>query len=182
MTKPTHVHTPAALPKLPNVAGAGARAREQAEEYDSVFAPMTLELDNGQTIQIPPHPNLRLLDDDRQEAYEELLFETETYDRHPDIYIPEQQLTSGVILPAETKRGELMVPYRRDGVLIKPPYSVRVVQVALGDDTYAAVKAGGKGAADVWRLWNESADRIARRQEVDSKSNGSPNPVVPLSR
>jgi hypothetical protein len=182
MSMPTHAHTPPKAPTLPKVPGAGARAREQAQAYESVFAPLDLQLDNGDILEIPPHPNLRLLDDDRQEAYEELLFETESYDRHPDIYIPEQQLTNGVVLPAETKRGELLIPYRRDGQLIKPPYTVRVVQVCLGDEKYEQLKVGGKRAADVWRLWNESAERLQKRQQEDSKSNDRAHPLGGLSR
>lgn len=174
-------------PQLPQVPGAASRAREQADAYDSVFAPILLDLDDG-SIEIPPHPNLRMLDDDRQAEYEELLFETESYDREDDIHIPEQRLRdangneTGVVLPAQTRRGDLKVPYRQEGVLVKPPHSVRVVQVALGEKEYARLRAGGKNAADVWRVWNDQGLRIAERQVVDSKSNGSPSTVAPVPR
>jgi hypothetical protein len=168
-------------PKLPVVPGAGHRAREQADAYDSVFSSINLELDNGDSIELPPHPNLQMLDDDRQAAYEELMFEVESYDREPDIYIPEQKLDSGIVLPAETKRGELKRPFRKNGELVKPPHSVRVVQVALGDAAYARLRAGGRCAADVWRCWNEQGMRIAERQVVDRKSNGSSGTLVSLS-
>ena len=136
---------PSSLPKsIPN---AGAKAREQAKAFDSIFAPIPLELDDGSVVEIPPHPNLRMLDDDRQEAYEELMFETESYDRVPDITLPEQKLNNGAVLPAETRRGALLEPYRKDGVLIKPPQSVRVVQTAIGDEEYARLRAGGRSAA-----------------------------------
>lgn len=176
-------------PDLPQVPGAPARARDQADAHDSVFAPGGLELSDGSTIEIPPHPNLRMLDDDRQAAYEELMFEAESYDREDDVFIPEQRLRdpetgneTGVVLPAQTRRGELKVPFRKGGELIKPPHSVRVVQVALGDQEYARLRAGGKSAADVWRVWNDQGLRIADRQVVDSKSNGRAGAVAPLSR
>jgi hypothetical protein len=169
-------------PILPQVPGAGRRASEQAKEHDSVFAPMQLELDGGATIEVPPHPNLGMLDDDSQEQYEALLFEVDTeYDREPDIYIPEQKLSSGAILPAETRRGDLKRPYRKNGELVRPPHSVRVVQAALGETVYKQLREGGKSAADVWRLWNEQGMRIAERQAADSKSADSAGAVAPLS-
>lgn len=166
---------------------AGRQAREQASAYRSVFAPTILELDGGVSVEIPPHPNLRMLDDDRQEAYEELLFETESYDRGPEIFIPEQRIRdadgndTGVVLPAETRPGRLLEPYRKDGQLVKPPHSVRVVQVCLGDAVYAKLRAAGKSAADVWRIWNEQGLRISERADGDPKSNGSSNGLAAVS-
>lgn len=159
----------------------GRRAAEQAKAYKSLFDPQPLKLNNGDTIKIPPPPSWRLLDDDTLEAYDELMFETESYDRAPDIFIPEQTIkdTAGneIKLAAETKKGPLLEPYRKtgaDGVarLIKPPHTVRVVQVVLGEDTYAKLRAGGKSAADVWRIWNQMGLDIADRQRDDSKSDG----------
>jgi hypothetical protein len=156
-------------PILPKVPDAQRRAREQAETHESLFAPMELELDDGTTVEVPPHPNLMMLDDDRQEDYEELMFEVESYDREPDLYIPEQTLSSGVILPAETKRGGIKLPYRKDGELIRPPHSVKVVQAALGEKQYLRLREGGRCAADVWKLWNDQGLRIADRQAADPK-------------
>lgn len=152
---------------------ANRQAREQATAYGGLFASHQLELDGGDIIEIPPHPNLRMLDDDRQEQYEELLFEIESYDRGPDIYMPEQTLPSGVVLPAETKPGPLLEPYRKDGKLVKPPYSVRVVQVALGEETYRKLRAGGRCAADVWRIWNTTGMEITERSDFRPATNGS---------
>jgi hypothetical protein len=160
----------------------GRRAREQAESYESVFGPTPLELEDGTTINIPPHPNLNMLDDAQQEAYEELMFEIESFDRERDIYIPEQKLDNGVILPSETRRGALLTPFRKDGELVRPPHSVRVVQAALGPELYAALRAGGRSAADVWRTWNAQGLRIADRAEMDPKSNGGARGLVALPR
>ncbi len=158
---------------LPRIPGAGLRAREQADNYDSMFSSIPMELDDGSVLDLPPHPNLGMLDDEQQEAYEELMFEMETYDRDPDIVFKEQTLSSGSVVPERTVRGDLKTPYRKNGVLVKPPHRTKVVQVALGDKDYARLIAGGKNAVDVWRLWHEQTMRIAERQAVDSKSNGS---------
>lgn len=175
-------------PQLPQVPGAGQRAREQADAYESVFAPTLLTLDNGDVVSIPPHPNLSMLDDAGQEAYEDLLMEAETYDREPDIYIPEQRLRgpdgneNGVVLPAETKQGALKNPYRKGGVRITPAWRTQVVMAALGPQKYAQLTAGGKSAGDVWSIWNEQSLRVADRQNFRSSLNGRPSPVVPISR
>lgn len=162
-------------------------AREQAKAYNSIFAPRQLTLDDGTTIEIPPHPNLRMLDDDAQAALERLEFELESYDRHPEIYIPEQKVKdrggNEMILPAETKPGPLKTPHRKTdpntkkAELLDPPYTVQVAQIALGDD-YAKLRAGKingrKGsAADVWRVWNEQGQELVDRADADPKSDGS---------
>ena len=163
---------------------AARRARDQADAYGSVFAPTSLELSypEGATeiVQIPPHPNLNMLDDEHQEAYEELMFEEEGYDREPDVYIPQQTLDNGVILPEETRKGRILLPHRKDGQLVKPPHSVRVVQVCLGEELYAKLRKAGKNAADIWAIWNQQGLDLANRADADPKSNGRSRPVVPL--
>lgn len=158
---------------LPGKSSTASReAREQATEYDSLFRPTPLELDDGSIIKIPPHPDFGMLDDEQMGEYEELLFDVETYDREDDVVIPEQRLDNGRVLPAEVKRGELKRPYRKDGQLVKPPYSVRVVMAALGDSEYKRLREGGRSAADVWRIWGQQGLDVRARQEVDSKSSG----------
>jgi hypothetical protein len=177
-------------------AGDGPRqAREQATAYRSMFAPttMTLEYPDGTTedIEIPPHPNLRLLDDELLDAYEDLLFEAEeTYDREPDIVIPEQKLDNGIVLPKETRRGVLKSPYRitRDKgtpeertELLKPPWSVKVCMACLGDEKYQKLKAAGKSAADVWAIWNDRGLEQAQRAAEDPKSVRGRTGLAPAS-
>lgn len=177
-------------------AGDGPRkAREQATAYKSRFAPipMTLEYPDGTTeeIELPPHPNLRLLDDDCLDAYEDLLFEAEeTYDREPDLVIPEQKLDNGIVLPKEVRRGVLKSPYRRtvtddDGnektELVKPPWSVKVCEACLGEETYKKIRAAGKSAADVWAIWNEQGLELADRETSDPKSVRGRADVAPVS-
>ncbi|AGT12024.1 tail assembly chaperone [Mycobacterium phage Catdawg] len=161
---------------LPHTApDAGLQAREQATNYDSVFADTPLTLNNGEVIMVPPHPDLGMLSDEAMAEYEQLQFEMESYDREEDIFIPEQRLRSsdghetGVVLPASTQKGDLKRPYRKDGVLISPPHSVRVARIALGEENYAKLRAGGKSAADVWRIWGSQAAELQKRQVTDSK-------------
>lgn len=165
---------------LPHTAPkAGDQAREQAGAYDSLFADTILDLDDGTTIAIPPHPDLAMLSDEAMEEYEELQFEMESYDREEDIFIPEQRLKdsdgheTGVVLPSSTQQGALKRPYRKDGVLIKPPYSVRVARIALGEAEYKRLVEGGRSSADVWRVWGTQAAELRKRQADDSKSDGS---------
>jgi hypothetical protein len=167
--------------KLPHTAPeAGDQAREQAAAYDSVFQDTVIELDEGVTVSVPPHPDLAMLSDEAMEAYEELQFEMESYDREEDIIIPEQRLKdsdgheTGVVLPGSTQPGMLKRPYRKDGVLIKPPHSVKVARIALGEVAYKQLVDGGKSAADVWRIWGSQATELRRRQDSDSKSDGGP--------
>lgn len=168
--------------KPPAAPDAAQRARAQAEAYQSIFAPTQLELDGGDPITIPPHPNLRMLDDECMDAYDELLFEADTqYDREPDLQIPEQKLDNGVVLPAEVKRGNLKVPYRIGGKLVKPSYSVRVVQAALGEELYKKLRAGGRNAADVWRIWNNQGMNVAGRQDGDRFPDASASAVAEVS-
>ena len=158
---------------------AGAQARAQAEVYDSLFADTKLELDDGSYISIPPHPDLGMLDDDQMDEYEDLLLELETYDREEDVFIPEQRLLdakgneTGVVLPSSTERGQLKRPFRKDGVRVKPAHSVRVAMIALGEDGYNRLRAGGRSAKDVWRVWGRQAAELADRRANDDKSVGS---------
>lgn len=165
-----------------NPQSAHQRANAQAKAYKSAFATKDLELtyEDGrtETIEIPPHPDLRMLPDERLVAYEALLFEAEqTYDREPDLEIPEQRLETGVVLPKETRRGAIKVPQRITTIdedtgeehteLVQPPWAIAVVIACLGEDTYEKIRGAGKSAADVWRIWNESSMELASRRDAD---------------
>lgn len=165
-------------PNLPHTpSDAGAKAREQAEAFDGLFGDTELEIEGG-TIKVPPHPDLGMLSDEAMEAYEELQFEMESYDREEDVFIPEQRLKdehgneTGVVLPSSTIKGELKRPFRKDGQLIKPSHSVKVARIALGEAEYQRLRDGGKSAADVWRIWSKQAAALRERQANDSKSDG----------
>lgn len=167
---------------------AGAKAAEQATAYgNDIFAIKDLRLDDGTIIKIPPHPTLRLLDDDALADLDQLEFDLESYDRHPDIYVPEQKGKDRngdeITLPAEVKPGAVKIPYRKTDPdtnkteLLNPPYEVQIVAIAIGKAAYAKLRAGKingrKGsAADVLRIWNARTAELEGRRESDSKSDG----------
>ena len=157
---------------------AAQEARDQADAYDSLFADTPLELDDGTIMMNAPHPEYGMLDDEQMDAWDELQYEVDTeYDREPDIFIPEQKLDNGIMLPAETQRGALLRPYRKTvgdvTSLVKPSHSIRVVQAALGDAKYKELRAGGRSAADVWKIWGKQGLKVKERQASDSKSASS---------
>lgn len=166
--------------KLSTASPSAAReAREQAEAYKSIFANRDLELDDGSSISIPPHPDFGMLDDDALEAYEELMFEVDTkYDREPDIVIPEHYekdedgVEVGSLLPAETIRGALRIPFRKNNELVKPPHRIHIVQIVLGEAGYKRLRQGGRSAGDVWKIWSMQGLEIRERQLRDPKSAG----------
>lgn len=163
-------------------------AVEQAKAYKSLFAPQLLRFDDDTTMEIPPHPGLRMMDDDRLAAYDELMFEADTeYERGPDIYVPEQTVKdrdgNELKLAAETRPGNLLVPYRKvnpktgKAELVKPPHEVRVVQAVLGEQKFKELRAKSidgrpAGARDVWQLWNSRGEELQSRADDDSKSVG----------
>jgi hypothetical protein len=156
---------------------AADEAREQANEYDSMFGDTPLDIGNGEVIMIPPHPDYGMLPDDRLDEYEKLLFEVDTeYDREPDVVIPDQKLKddngkeTGVVVPGETMRGALKRPFRKDGVRVTPSHTVRIAQIALGEADYKRLVDAGKGAKDVWAIWSKQSYRIQERKQRDSKS------------
>lgn len=170
-------------------ADAGRHAAEQAKEYDSVFAPLTLTFDDGTTLEVPPQPSLRMLDDECLEAYDRLIFEAESYDRE-EISLPQRTVKDDegneMTLPAETKQGGYLTPYRKGGVLISPPWEVQEVQAALGPENYALlrskkIKGRRASAGDVRRLWNEQGLRLMERQKRDSKSADSTGDLAPVA-
>ena len=166
---------------------APAEARRQASKYDSVFATTPLTLDDGTVIQVPPHPNLQLLDEDAQAAIDKLNVQLESYDREPDIFIPEQTVKdrsgNDITLPAETKPGPYKLPHRKtdpntgEAALLDPPYRAQIARFALGEEDYVRLRAGtvnGRrgSTADVWRIWSGQATATAERQKNDLKSDG----------
>lgn len=182
---------------LPTTSPDAAReAREQAREYESIFAPTTLTLDDGTTkIEVPPAPSLQMFDDEAQAELNQLYLDLESYDRHDDTLVPEQEIRDKhgnlvMTLPPSTQRGPLKEPYRKTdpetgaAALLNPPYKVRVAQIALGDD-YALLRAGTidghrGSAADVWRVWTLQGYKVSEREKSDSKSDGSAVDSAPV--
>lgn len=181
--------------KLPTAApDAQAEANEQADAYESLFSPTPFTLDNGEVLMVPLHPDYAMLDDEKMEQWDELMFAVDTlYERDPDVLVPEQRLKhdngeeTGVILPAETVRGQLRKPFqiRNEDTgkleLVKPPHSIRVVQIALGETEYKRLREAGNSAGDIWKVWGEQSLRIRERQQRDPKSAGSSMDLAPVS-
>lgn len=134
-------------------------AREQAAEATGFLA--SVEIVVGDDVYEIPQRGL--LDDEQRDRMNELELESETWDREPDIVMPD-----GTARP-----GPLKVPYRRGGKLIKPSYPVRVAVALWGEERYARYKAAGGRASDVTATLARLDRRIEERERVDPKSEGS---------
>lgn len=163
------------------------QAREQAATYRSVFAGPILRFDDGTTMELPPHPDLRMFDEDVLEDYDQYMFDVRnTFDREPDVWFPEQKVTDSqgkeLTLPATLRKGRTIVPFQKtdaDGKveLVKPPHEIKLVQMVLGEAEYKRLRSktvNGKkaGAKDVWRAWNERGEDLMERRDADPKSDG----------
>lgn len=158
---------------------AGRQAQEQAQEYNSPFAPRTIEFDDGTKLVVPPHPQLRMFDsEDRLIAYDELLMEQETFDRE-EIELPQRTIRDDdgteMVLPAETKKGQVLgPPYRKKGKIVKG-HEARIVRVVLGDDKYEqlcskTINDRPAGYSDVMRVWHDQSVEVVKRVNDDPKS------------
>lgn len=171
-------------------ADAGKHATDQATEFgNSLFAWTTLTFDDGSTMEIPPQPSLRQLDDECLAAYDQLIVEAESYDRE-EIELPERTVTDGdgavMVLPPETKKGNYRHPYHKGGVLVTPPWEVQEVQTAIGPEQYALlrtkkIKGRKAGAGDVRRIWNEQGLRMMERQKSDTFREGGSSDLAPVA-
>lgn len=149
-------------------------AKEQAAEYFGFTASAFIQTSDGAVWEIP---NPGLMDDDQQERWEDLQFELEQCDREPDKVFPEYTLDDGTIVPERRIEGDLMVPYRKDGVRMKPSYNVRLAIVLFGEAGYKKYKAGGGIANQIALEWARMNREYQERVEADPKS-GSGNPTL----
>jgi hypothetical protein len=149
-------------------------AKAQAADYFGFTASTYIRVDSGKVFEIP---NPGLLDDDQQERWEQLQFDLESCDREPEIVIPEQKLDDGTVLPSRTLPGDLIMPYRKDGELLKPPYAVRLAQALFGEDGYREYKGGGGIANQISVEWARMNKQYQERVEQDPKSAGSVSAV-----
>lgn len=158
-----------AVSRNPRVPISTREAKEQAAEYFGFAAGVSIKLEDGTVFDIP---NPTLLDDDQQERYEELQFELEQCDRHPDVETPEVKLEDGTVVPSRVIPGDLMTPYRIDGKLMRPSYNERLARVAFGDD-YEKFKASGGSGSQVALEWARMNKEYQERVAADSKSEDS---------
>ncbi len=153
-------------------------AKEQAAEYFGFTASVYIEVEGGKVFEIP---NPGLMNDDQQERWEELQFLLEDCDREDDVTYPERTFTDadGITrtIPEQTIRGEVKTPYRIDGKLLKPPYSVRLAKALFGEDGYAAYKAGGGIANQISLEWARMNREYQERVNADPKSDRDVQPL-----
>lgn len=131
-------------------------AREQAAEAQGFLAGVEIKV-GDETYEIPQRG---LLDDDQADRFYALELETESWDREPDITLPD----------GTTRSGSLKRPYRKNGKLIQPNYAVRVAIALWGEERYKKYKAGGGRAADVTAALAMLDRRVEERIIVDPKS------------
>ena len=95
-------------------------------------------------------------------------------------------------MPAEVRQGALKVPYRKTDpktgktVLMSPPFDVQQIKIILGEQAYAALRAGTingeRGSvAHVKAVWRKQGKAIERRQADDSKSVDSPEVLADVA-
>ena len=153
-------------------------AKDQAAEYFGFTASAFIQTKDGKVWEIP---NPGLMDDDQQERWEELQFYVEGCDRDPDVVTPEMTLPDGTVVPEQRLEGDVMVPYRIDGALLKPPYNVRLAIVLFGEDGYKAYKEGGGIANQIALEWARMNKEYQERVTADPKSDGSDSEVEDIS-
>lgn len=148
-------------------------AKEQAADYFGFTASKFIQVEGGKVFEIP---NPGLLDDDQQERWEELQFLLEGCDREDDVELPERTIKdedgNSTTIPAQKIQGELKTPYRIDGGLLKPPYSVRLAKCLFGEEGYAEYKAGGGIANQISMEWARMNREYQERVNADPKSDG----------
>jgi hypothetical protein len=150
-------------------------AREQADEYASfaqsakIKAPKT-----GEEFTVP---NLLLLDDEQQAAFEKLQHMVNKCDRYPDTVVPEREVEStdedGTVtktkIAAHTMPGDFIQPYQKDGELLDPPYTVQLAKILLGEEQYEKFKAGGGSSQQLNLLLRKMRQDTEERAKADPK-------------
>jgi hypothetical protein len=153
------------------------QAREQAAEATGFTASIDIVI-GDEVFEVPQRG---LLDDDQRERMDELDIETETWDHEDDIVVPARTIkkpdgTEEVIEPMRTMKGGLKIPYRKGGVLIKPPYPVQVAIALWGELRYQKYKSLGGRAADVTSTMARLDRRLERREQGDEEEGKPADP------
>lgn len=144
-------------------------AKDQAADYFGFTASTYIQVENGKVFEIP---NPGLMDDDQQARWEDLQFLLEQCDREEDYVIEQTVLEDGRVLPEKRIPGEMLVPYRINGELLRPPYNVRLAIALFGEDGYAEYKANGGIANQIALEWAKMNREYQERLQSDTKSDG----------
>lgn len=163
-------------------------AREQADENGGFL--VSGKVKAHKTGKVYTIPNLHLLDDDQQAAYDQFIHELQNCDRHPDIQVPQRTIrttdpetgeVTETVIEGHTLRGDIIEPYQKDGKLLTPPYNVRIAQILLGEEGYEEFKAGGGKSSEVRQELLRMKTETEERLRQDSKSRNSSGPVENVS-
>ena len=157
-----------------------------------------IKVDGQVEIFTVPFPGT--LNDQQQEAMNQLQFEIDQCDRYPDLVIPDHKLvhkeivgartvTEGekvteetdvvveneTFVPGRTIPGDSMLPYRTTGpdgtvTLMEPSYNARVAIALWGKERYERFKANGGQSRLVALLQTKMQREFDARKKADSKS------------
>ena len=151
-------------------------AREVAAEASGFLASEIITA-GGEDFEVPQRG---LLDDDARERLNELEFEAQQWDRDDDVVIPDTRIThpdgSVEIVPGFTRKGDLKLPYQKDGKLVRPPYPVQLAIALWGEDKYNRYKAAGGQATDVTATLARLDKVVEARAEGDGEGEGDAKP------
>lgn len=149
-------------------------ARMQAAEKLGFMAGVFVHLGDGKSFEIP---NPSLLDPEQQARYDQLQFEMEKLDRHPDPVDPEGKPL--LDKNGQPRKGEVKIPHRVGNELVEN-YETRLAKALFGNDYERFVNAGGR-PSQIGVHWSEMRQVMAEREAADDKSNGSDQPVGDVS-
>ncbi|TDH57550.1 hypothetical protein E2F47_01925 [Mycobacterium eburneum] len=139
-------------------------ARAQAAECLGFTVSECIRTADGTVFEIP---NPSLLDDEQQTRYDQLLLESESWDRHPDVTDDDGNVI---------RRGALLEPNRKGGALVEN-FDIQQAKAILGD-RYPAFRAAGGRAKDVTIIWWKMNRQLNERRAADSKSAGGDSAVA----
>ncbi|SDD58723.1 hypothetical protein SAMN04488581_2603 [Mycolicibacterium neoaurum] len=150
-------------------------AKEQAADYFGFAESVIIKTNNGK-FEIP---NPGLLTDEQQQRYDELQADVATCDTK-EVMVPIYDTEiirdpDGTIRTVNKKVGErsediTLIPHRKDGNLVKPPYNVRLAIALWGEDGYERFKTGGGIANQIGLEWTRMNQEYQERMESDPKS------------
>lgn len=139
-------------------------AREQASEEFSFLRSefRVVEVDGTKHEFEIPHKDL--FDPDQQDRFDELIDSLHDYDREPDL-----TASDGTVI----RRGDLIMPHRKNGRLVRPAWSERLGIVLWGKDGAALFRKGGGNFNEIEIVWGKQAREMRKWREADSKSPSS---------
>jgi len=144
-------------------------ALEQLAEYWGFDGSFPIKVSDGAVFWVP---TMGAMDDDQLARYQELQHSLRGFD-HEEVEV-RNPITNDVIINPKTGaplvNRVIIQPHQKDGVLVKPPYEVRLCVALWGKQGYERYKAGGGRAALVPLIWRRMEREFDRRLAEDPKS------------